>query len=134
MKKPILEREIISIEHLIDVLLENELPSLYRDRYVDDRHTHIHWELVRDRKCDDTKKILFQGVSGSDKFDIYLEGVVYDIINHLSDDNHIYITDDDYQKYVVGNKFRSDVERIMKNHMLSVLQDMITYALQPKAY
>nr|DAP16850.1 MAG TPA: hypothetical protein [Caudoviricetes sp.] len=134
MKKPILEREIISIEHLIDVLLENELPSLYRDRYVDDRHTHIHWELVRDRNCDDTKKILFHGVSGSDKFDIYLEGVVYDIINHLSDDNHIYITDDDYQKYVVGNKFRSDVERIMKNHMLSVLQDMITYALQPKAY
>lgn len=133
MKKPILEREIISIEHLIDVLLENEFPSLYRDRYVDDRHIHIHWDLVRDRNCD-TRKILFQGVSGSDKFDIYLEGVVYDIINHLSDDNHIYITDDDYQKYVVGNKFRSDVERIMKNHMLSVLQDMITYALQPKAY
>ena len=133
MKKPILEREIISIEHLIDVLLENELPSLYRDRYVDDRHIHIHWDLIRDRNCD-TRKILFQGVSGSDKFDIYLEGVVYDIINHLSDDNHIYITDDDYQKYVVGNKFRSDVERIMKNHMLSVLQDMITYALQPKAY
>ena len=133
MNKPILEREIISIEHLIDVLLENELPSLYRDRYVDDRHIHIHWDLVRDRNCD-TRKILFQGVSGSDKFDIYLEGVVYDIINHLSDDNHIYITDDDYQKYVVGNKFRSDVERIMKNHMLSVLQDMITYALQPKAY
>ena len=88
---------------------------------------------MRDRNCD-TRKILFQGVSGSDKFDIYLEGVVYDIINHLSDDNHIYITDDDYQKYMVGNKFRSDVERIMKNHMLSVLQDMITYALQPKAY
>lgn len=133
MKKQILEREIISIEHLIDVLLENEFPSLYRDRYVDDRHIHIYWDLIRDRNCD-TRKILFQGVSGSDKFDIYLEGVVYDIINHLSDDNHIYITDDDYQKYVVGNKFRSDVERIMKNHMLSVLQDMITYALQPKAY
>jgi hypothetical protein len=133
MKKPIIEREIISIEHLIDILLENEFPSLYRDRYIDDRYIHIHWDLVRDRNCD-TKKILFQGVSGSDKFDIYLEGVVYDIISHLTDDNHIYITDDDYQKYVVGNKLRSDVERIMKNHMLSVLQDMTTYALQPKAY
>ena len=76
----------------------------------------------------------FQGVSGSDKFDIYLEGVVYDIISHLTDDNHIYITDDDYQKYVIGDKFRSDVERIVKNHILPVLQDMVIDALQPKAY
>ena len=133
MKKPIVEREIISVEHLIDILSENELPSLYRDRYIDDRHTHIHWDLIRDRNCD-TKKILFQGVSGSDKFDIYLEGVVYDIISHLTDDNHIYITDDDYQKYVIGDKFRSDVERIVKNHILPVLQDMVIDALQPKAY
>ena len=124
MKKPIVEREIISVEHLIDILSENELPSLYRDRYIDDRHTHIHWELVRDRNCD-TKKILFQKVSGSDKFDIYLEGVVYDIISHLTDDN---------QKYVIGDKFRSDVERIVKNHILPVLQDMVIDALQPKAY
>ena len=133
MKKPIVEREIISVEHLIDILSENELPSLYRDRYIDDRHTYIHWDLMRDRNCD-TKKILFQGVSGSDKFDIYLEGVVYDIITHLTDDNHIYITDDDYQKYMIGDKFRSDVERIVKNHSPEALAGMVIDALQPKAY
>lgn len=133
ISNPIIEREIISVEHLIDILLENELPSLYRDRYIDDRLIYIHWDLIRDRNCD-TRKILFQVVSGSDKFDIYLEGVVYDIINHLADDNHIYITDDDYTKYVIGNKFRFDVERIVKNHIMSVLQDMIRDALQPKAY
>ena len=59
---------------------------------------------------------------------------MYDIITHLTDDNHIYITDDDYQKYVIGDKFRSDVERIVKNHILPVLQDMVIDALQPKAY
>ena len=42
--------------------------------------------------------------------------------------------DDDFQKYVIGDKFRSDVERIVKNHILPVLQDMVIDALQPKAY
>lgn len=120
---------ISSIEEIVDLLLKyNHL--VIEHGWFDDRFHFMTLDLQRDFEID-SNAILFQ-VQGEGEdygFEWYLEGIVKNIIDWMSDATKIHLITDDNQRYSIGDRFRTNFNQRMKCYINGVIRDIITSKL-----
>ena len=122
---------ISSIEEIVDLLLKrNHL--IIEHGWFDDRWNFETLDLQRDSETDSTA-ILFQ-VQGEGEgedygFEWYLEGIIKNIIDWMSDATKIHLITDDNQRYSIGDRFRTNFNQRMECYINGVIRDIITSKL-----